>query len=134
LIRVKHLSQEPDSQDFSSYGFRRLDNPIKDKKIFLSNSFLDRYHDEITMKHCELLIKYGRATRCYDIKDADFCLVGQTNGHIKNSSRNVPFSSERQEFAELSGIYVVDWTEFIDLLFPPYYETFMRKVESQNDK
>lgn len=42
--------------DESDFGFRRQENPIQGKKIFLTEGFLQSYRDELTLRHCQQLV------------------------------------------------------------------------------
>ncbi|KAL0483422.1 hypothetical protein AKO1_014759 [Acrasis kona] len=147
---VTHKSSNPESTDYSPFGFRRTENPLEGKKIYLSKSFLERYQrTSITLRHFELLTECAQAERTLDINEADFCLVSQSNGvytvPFKSPSRRysssaVPSSSqtnnvvltERQAvLQDHPSVFVADWTEFIDIIFPPYYETYLKRIEDK---
>ena len=106
----------------SKFGFRCQDNFLKGRSVYLSETFRTTYEDSPTLKHCEELIDFAGAKIVTSVNNADFCLA---------LSSQSPSKSPRQSMANApETCHVCDWGSFIDLIYPPFYETMLLKCRT----
>lgn len=116
---VHILNMLRDSQ--LQFGFVCSDNFLKGKSVYLMESFVQAYQDTATWKHCRVLVEFAGGQFVDSVEKADFCLTGTP-------------SSSSSDNGEFDGVpyycHVCTWGQFIDLIYPPYFETGLSKGKS----
>ncbi len=123
----------------SGFGFKRIENPIENRCIYLSPSF-DLYCNSSKASpnyipnlkdHCTGLARIGRAVIVNDAEHADYILVGPSMIATADdfSEEVIHENKEKSKYSALyPKVYVLEWAEFIELLYPQYLEASLRKA------
>jgi hypothetical protein len=122
----------------SDYGFKCNDNFLKNRSVYLAESFQILYKQTPTWRHCKSLIEFAGATFVKNINQADFCLIGtipqqNNNNNTSSSSSSSSSSSTISPSLQIASLnapdtcHICDWGSFIDLIYPPYHETALLK-------
>jgi len=109
-----------------------MDKPIENKKIYLTKTFTEAYDaNNLTNKHCKLLVKFGNGSFTEKIEEADFCIVGSAPEDDEEDSEFATAIAEEKEKIVQDYPYLLafEWAEFVDLIYPLYLEQALRKME-----
>lgn len=122
----------------TSFGFKRLENPIENRSIYLAPSF-DLYctssksspnYIANLREHCNGLAKTGKALFVNEPDHADYILVGPSTISTGIPPQEKVHDNKEKSFYSLNypKVYVLEWSEFIELLYPQYLESTLRKA------
>lgn len=107
---VKRGRWVPESQ----FGFKRSENPIQQRKVFLSNHFMET-HGSVIVNQCKQVLLLGKAELVSAPHDADICLVAPSD----------PLSNSDEK-----GNYIVfTWQQFMDeILYPKVLASALKRA------